>query len=71
MTQNPKKVLRLIATSTGERIYTAEVLRRAGFNSGSVLQRALSALMEKDIISKNGKYQIQDVMLKKWIPGLS
>jgi hypothetical protein len=24
-------------------------------------------LMEKEILSKNGTYQFQDVMLKKWI----
>ena len=71
LTQNQKKALRLIAATGGKRIYTVVVLQRAGFNSGSVLQRALSALVEKDIISKNGKYQIQDVMLKKWILGLA
>jgi hypothetical protein len=34
-------------------------------------QRALSALMEKEILSKNGTYQFQDAMLKKWIQHLS
>ena len=71
LTQNQKKALRLVAESEGEGIYTAELLQRAGFNSGSVLQSALSALIEKEILSKNGKYQFQDAMLKKWIQSLS
>ena len=71
LTLNQKKALRLVAESGGQRIYTAELLQRAGFNSGSVLQRALSALIEKEILSKNGKYQFQDAMLKKWILSLS
>jgi AAA+ ATPase superfamily predicted ATPase len=70
LTQNQKKALRLIADTGGEGIYTAESLQQAGFNSGSVLQRALSALMEKEILSKNATYQFQDAMLKKWIQQL-
>ena len=67
LTQNQKKALRLVAETGGRRIYTAERLLEAGFNSGSVLQRALSALTEKEILSKNDTYQFQDVMLRKWI----
>ena len=59
------------AETDGEGIYSAERLQQGGFNSGSVLQRALSSLMEKEIISKNGIYQFQDAMLKKWIQRLS
>jgi len=71
LTQNQKKALRLIAETDGEGIYRAERLQQGGFNSGSVLQRALSSLKEKEILSKNGKYQFQDAMLKKWIQRLS
>ena len=71
LTQNQKKALRLIAETDGEGIYSAERLQQGGFNSGSVLQRALSSLMEKEILSKNGIYQFQDAMLKKWILRLS
>jgi hypothetical protein len=35
------------------------------------IQSALSALIEKEILSKNGKYQFQDTMLKKWIQRLT
>jgi hypothetical protein len=67
LTQNQKKALRLIAETGSKGIYTAERLQQAGFNSSSVLQRALSALIEKEILSKNETYQFQDAMLKNWI----
>ena len=71
LTQNQKKALRLLADTGGESIYAAEQLQRVGFNSGSVLRRALVALIEKEIISKNDRYQFQDTMLKKWVQSLS
>lgn len=71
LTQNQKKALRLLAETGGRSIYAAEQLQRVGFNSGSVLQRALMSLVEKEILSKNGTYQFQDAMLKKWIQILS
>ena len=71
MTQNQKKVLRLIAKTGGEKIYAAEQLQSIGFNSGSVLQRALASLVEKEILAKNGIYQFQDAMLRKWVESFS
>ena len=71
LTQNQKKALRLLAETEGESIYAAEQLQRVGFNSGSVLQRALLSLVEKEILSKNATFQFQDVMLKKWVQRLS
>ena len=70
-TQNQKKALRLLVETGGEGIYAAEQLQRVGFNSGSVLQRALMSLVEKEILSKNGTFQFQDAMLKKWVQSLS
>ena len=71
LTLNQKKALRLLAETEGESIYAAEQLQRVGFNSGSVLQRALLSLVEKEILSKNATFQFQDVMLKKWVQRLS
>jgi hypothetical protein len=71
LTQNQKKALWLLVETEGEGIYTAEQLQRVGFNSGSVLQRALTSLVEKEILSKNGKFQFQDAMFKKWVQNLS
>jgi AAA+ ATPase superfamily predicted ATPase len=71
LTQNQKKALRLLAETGGEGIYAAEQLQRVGFNSGSVLQRAIMSLVEKEILAKNGTFQFQDAMLKKWVESLS
>jgi hypothetical protein len=71
LTQNQKKAMRLLTETGGESIYAAEQLQRVGFNSGSVLQRALKALVEKEILSKNDTFQFQDAMLKKWVQSLS
>jgi hypothetical protein len=71
LTQNQKKALRLLAETGGEGIYAAEQLQRVGFNSGSVLQRALMSLVEKEILSKNGRFTFQDAMFKKWVQSLS
>ena len=30
-------------------------------------QKALSSLMRKEIITKNGNYRIQDILFKKWL----
>jgi hypothetical protein len=71
LTQNQKKALRLLAETEGKSIYAAEQLQRVGFNSGSVLQRALLSLVGKEILSKNTTYQFQDAMLKNWVQSLS
>ena len=71
LTQNQKKALRLLAETEGEGIYAAEQLQRVGFNSGSVLQRALLSLVEKEILSKNATFQFKDAMLKNWVQSLS
>jgi AAA+ ATPase superfamily predicted ATPase len=67
LTPNQRKALRLLAKTDGEAIFYAESLQRFGFNSGSILSRALSSLLKRDIITKNKSYHIQDVMLKNWV----
>ena len=71
LTLNQKKALRLLVETGGMSIYAAEQLQRVGFNSGSVLQRALVSLVKKEILSKNDTFQFQDAMLKKWVWSLS
>ena len=71
LTANQKKALKLIAKTDGEGIYQTENLQDAGFSSSSLLARAVDSLEEKELIAKNGTYQIQDVMLKKWILSIS
>ncbi len=71
LTQNQKKALRLLAQTGGQGIYGTEQLQSVGFNSGSVLQRALTSLVEKELLSKNGRFEFQDAMFKKWVQRLS
>jgi len=71
LTQNQRKALRLLAETGGSGIYAAEQLQKIGFNSGSVLHRALLSLIEKEILSKDDTFEFQDALFKKWILSLS
>ncbi len=67
LTTNQKKALKLIAKTEGEAIYKIDNLQNFGFSTASVLTRAINSLLDKELIAKNGEYQIQDAMLKKWV----
>lgn len=67
LTSNQKKALKLIAKTEGESIYKIDNLQSFGFSTASVLTRAIQSLLEKELIAKNGNYNIQDAMLKKWV----
>jgi hypothetical protein len=70
LTLNQKKTLKLIIQNDGKDIFYADAMQRAGLKSGSQISKALDSLIKKDIISKNDRYNIQDVMFKKWIQRL-
>ena len=44
-----------------------DVLQRFGLKSGSLLKRALTSLMAREVVTKNKTHHIQDAMLKKWV----
>lgn len=67
LTVNQKKALKLVAKTGGKSMFQADALQSAGLKNGSLLSRALQSLQEKELIAKNGRYQIQDVMLRKWL----
>ena len=67
LTINQKKALKLIAITNGKAIYQTDILNKIGFKNNSLLSRAIESLMEKELIFKNGKYKMQDIMFKKWI----
>ena len=49
-------------------VYSGEFVERSGLKSASTVQRALSALAEKDIIDQEGeRYAILDQFLKLWL----
>jgi len=67
LTTNQKKALKLIAKTGGRSLYQTEILSSMGFKSGSLLSRAIKSLLDKELIVKNGKYRIYDIMFEKWI----
>jgi hypothetical protein len=67
LTANQKKGLKLIAKTGGQSMYQADNLISVGLSTASLLTRAIDSLMDKELIAKNGTYQIQDVMFKKWV----
>ncbi|NNF98694.1 MAG: ATP-binding protein [Desulfobacteraceae bacterium] len=67
LTTNQRKALRLLSITGGQGVYNAEILHKFGFNSGSILKRALTSLISREIVTKNKVYHIHDAMLKKWV----
>jgi len=64
---NQKKTLKLILLNNGINLFNADALKSVNLKTGSLVTKALSALMKKEIIVKNGHYMIQDIVLKKWL----
>jgi hypothetical protein len=61
-------LMALSETAPGEMPFRHEMLRRFGMSQPAVMLRALSSLMEKDLVDKeDGKYEIVDLIFKKWI----
>jgi hypothetical protein len=67
LTLNQKKTLKLIILTGGRDMFYAKALQSVDLNAGSQVTRALEKLVRSDIVLKNGNFQIQDVMFKKWI----
>ncbi len=64
---NQKKTLKLILLNNGSKLFNADSLKSVSLKTGSLVTKALSSLLKKEIIVKNGNYQIQDVLFKKWL----
>ena len=67
LTINQKKTLKLILLHNGTSLYNAASLQAVNLKTASLVTKALAALTSKEIIVKNGTYQIQDVVFKKWL----
>jgi hypothetical protein len=66
---NQKKTLKLILLNNGSNLFNADSLKSVNLKTGSLVTKALSSLIKKEIIIKNGNYQIQDIVFKKWLQG--
>jgi len=64
---NQKKTLKLILLNSGANLFNADALKSVNLKTGSLVTKALSSLIKKEIIVKNGNYLIQDVVFKKWL----
>jgi AAA+ ATPase superfamily predicted ATPase len=67
LTINQKKTLKLILLNDGSNLYNADALKSVNLKTASLVTRALSSLIKKEIIVKNGVYLIQDIVFKKWL----
>ena len=64
---NQKKTLKLILLNDGSNLYNADSLKSVNLKSGSLVTKALSSLVKKEIIVKDGRYVIHDIVFKKWL----
>jgi len=64
---NQKKTLKLILLNNGYNLFNADSLKSVNLKTGSLVTKTLSSLKKKGIIVKNGNYQIQDIVFKKWL----
>lgn len=67
LTINQKKTLKLILLNKGSNLFNADSLKSVNLKTASLVTKALSSLMHKEIIEKNANYQIQDIVFKKWL----
>jgi hypothetical protein len=67
LTINQKKTLKLILLNNGSNLFNADSLKSVNLRTASLVTKALSSLINKEIIAKNGNYQIQDIVFKKWL----
>jgi len=64
---NQKKTMKLILLNDGSNLFGADALKSVNLKTGSLVTKALSSLINKEIIVKDEKYTIQDVVFKKWL----
>lgn len=64
---NQKKTLKLILLNNGSNLFNADSLKSVNLKTGSLVTKALSSLMKKEIIVKSKRYLICDVIFKKWL----
>jgi len=68
---NQRKGLKMVAALNGKNLFTAENLSRFDFRTASQLKGALDFLERREFIVKNGAYQIEDPIFKRWIRAVS
>jgi hypothetical protein len=64
---NQKKTLKLVLNNDGQNLFAAKTLIIVNIKTASIVTRCLNSLSKKEILVKNGKYIIQDLLFKKWL----
>jgi len=68
-TLNQRRTLKLITATGGKNIYAADHLSRFGLRTPSQVKVATDKLIQREFLSKNGTYIIQDPLFKRWLQG--
>ncbi len=69
LTINQRRALKLVASSGGRNLFTADKLSMHGFRTASQLTTALRRLVNKGLVGKNEEYEIHDPLFRKWLQG--
>jgi len=67
LTLNQKKTLKLVLLNAGKNLYSVDALKSVDLKTASLVTKTVSSLIKKDVLAKNGVYDIQDVLFKRWI----
>jgi hypothetical protein len=62
-----RMVYKLADSFPGSNLFNADSLKSVNLKTGSLVTKALASLVKKEIIVKNNRYLIQDIIFKKWL----
>jgi hypothetical protein len=67
LTLNQRRALKLIVATGGKGLYAVDNLARFGFRTPSQATAAIDKLVQREFVVKNGVYQVQDPLFKRWL----
>lgn len=67
LTLNQRRALKLIVATGGKGLYAVDNLVRFGFRTPSQATAAIDKLIQREFVVKNGTYQIQDPIFRRWL----
>ena len=67
LTLNQRRALKLIVFTGGKGLYAVDHLAAFGFRTPSQAMTAVDKLIEREFVVKNGVYQVQDPIFKRWL----
>lgn len=68
LSRKQRQVLAALSHEPAEQVFSADYLKRHGLGSASSVQKALSALVERELIDReNGVFTVSDLLFRRWI----